>query len=106
MTWVLLVVAVLCEVGAALSLRTSDGLRDKRWIPVLVVLYGAAFGLLAVILSLGAPLGIVYGLWAAGGVALTAIASKVFFGEALTLRMLAGIVTIAAGVLLIEAGAH
>ena len=50
------------------------------------------------------PLGVAYGTWAAAGVALTAIGSRVLFGEALTRRMAVGIALIMVGVLLLELG--
>ncbi|MDR6144096.1 small multidrug resistance pump [Microbacterium foliorum] len=102
--WLLLAVAIVLEVTAALSLRASDGLRKRIWILPLAVCYLGAFGLLTAILAMGPPIGIVYGVWAASGVALTAIGARVFFREALTKRMGLGIAVIAAGVFLISIG--
>jgi len=102
--WLLLALAIVLEVTASLSLRASDGLRKKIWIIPLAVCYVAAFGLLAVILGMGPPIGVVYGVWAASGVALTAIGARVFFREALTARMGIGIAVIAVGVFLISLG--
>lgn len=67
--------------------------------------YVTAFSLLTVALANGMPVGISYGIWAASGVALTAIGARVFFKEQLTWRMVAGIVLIAIGVFIIELGA-
>lgn len=50
-------------------------------------------------------LGVAYGIWAAAGVALTAILSRILFKEPLTWVMGLGIILIAGGVLLIELGA-
>ena len=47
---------------------------------------------------------IAYGIWSAGGVAVTAIASRFLFGEPLTRIMVAGIALIMAGVLFVELG--
>jgi small multidrug resistance pump len=105
MTWVLLAGAILAEVAATLSLRASEGLKKKRWIAPIAVCYVGAFGLLTVALAQGMPVGIAYGVWAACGVALTAIGARVFFKDALTKRMAAGVGLIAAGVLIIELGA-
>jgi small multidrug resistance pump len=105
MTWLLLAGAILSEVAATLSLRASGGLKKKRWIAPIAVCYLGAFGLLTVALARGMPIGIAYGVWAACGVALTAIGARVFFKDALTKRMAAGVGLIAAGVLLIELGA-
>ncbi|WP_410573635.1 DMT family transporter [Amycolatopsis sp. cmx-4-61] len=105
MTWLLLAGAILSEVAATLSLRASEGLRRKRWVVPVAAGYLGAFGLLAVALAHGMPVGIAYGVWAACGVALTAVGARVFFKDALTKRMAAGVGLIAAGVLIIELGA-
>jgi small multidrug resistance pump len=49
-------------------------------------------------------LGAAYGVWAATGVALTALASKLLFAEIINRYMAVGIALIAVGVLLIETG--
>ncbi len=104
MTWVLLIGAILSEVTGTLSLRAaSDGRR--AWYAVVGVGYLLAFGLLTLALDAGLGLGVAYGIWAAAGVALTALASRWLFGEPLTPVMLAGIGLIVAGVLMIELGA-
>ena len=66
--------------------------------------YLGAFAMLTLALKEGLGLGIAYGIWSAGGVAVTAIASRLLFGEPLTRTMVAGIVLIMAGVLLVELG--
>jgi small multidrug resistance pump len=104
MTWLLLTGAIVAEVVATLSLRASEGLKRKRWIPPVAVGYAGAFGLLTLALAQGMPIGIAYGIWAACGVALTAVGARVFFKDRLTKRMGAGIVLIALGVLLVELG--
>ena len=60
--------------------------------------------MLTATLKAGLPLGVAYGIWSAGGVAVTAMASRLLFGEPLTRTMVAGIVLIMAGVLLVEIG--
>lgn len=106
MSWLYLACAVLLELVATLSLRQSDGLRDKRWAPVIVGGYLLSFGFLALTLDAGMAIGVAYGIWAATGVALTAIAARFLFRDPLTKTMGAGIALIACGVLLIEVGAH
>ncbi len=104
MTWVLLVGAIVSEVTATVALRAaSDGRR--AWYAVVGAGYLAAIGLLSLTLDAGLDLGVAYGIWAAAGVALTALASRWLFGERLTPVMLAGIGLIVAGVLMIELGA-
>lgn len=52
----------------------------------------------------GLALGVAYGIWAATGVALTAVFSRILFKEPLTQVMTAGIGLIIIGVLMIELG--
>jgi small multidrug resistance pump len=96
--------AIVFEVIATLSLRMAATGRSAYYAFVAIG-YTAAFISLLAALRQGIPLGVAYGIWAAAGVALTAIASKFLFTEALTRRMLTGIALIVAGVLLIELGA-
>jgi len=103
MGWLLLAIAILTEVFATISLKlATDGY--KRWYIAVVSGYLVAFSLLAVALTLGLPIGIAYGVWAATGVALTAILGRVLFKDPLTGTMLAGIGLIIAGVFLVELG--
>ena len=106
MTWILLAGAILTEVAATMSLRASEGLRKKRWIAPVAVFYISAFSLLTIALAEGMPVDIAYGIWAACGVALTAVGARVFFKERLTWRMIVGIVLIAIGVFIIELGSQ
>ncbi|MFW0792115.1 DMT family transporter [Gordonia sp. CPCC 205333] len=104
MAYLFLACAIVAEVIATLSLRTAATGRYGFYV-VVGVGYVSAFAALLASLRHGMPLGIAYGIWAAAGVALTALASRILFGEALTRRMIAGIAMIAAGVLLVELGA-
>jgi small multidrug resistance pump len=103
MSWLLLSGAILAEVVGTLSLRVAaDGRR--AWYLLVGAAYVVAFALLSGTLAAGMPLGVAYGMWAAVGIVLTALASRVLFREPLTPVMLAGFGLIAAGVLLIELG--
>lgn len=100
-----LTVAILTEVGATISLRASVG-GHKLWYLAIIGGYLLSFVSLALALDAGIGLGVAYGIWAAGGTALTAVASKYLFKDPLTGFMAAGIALIAGGVLLIEVGAY
>lgn len=100
MKWILLAAAILTEVAASLSLKAA--LDQPAFYAVVAVGYLAAF----TCLSLGLPLGVAYGIWAAAGVALTALLSTVIFGEPLTPLMIGGIVLVIAGVLCVELGSR
>ncbi|WP_328363031.1 SMR family transporter [Mycobacterium sp. NBC_00419] len=100
--WLTLAGAIVVEVCATLSLRASDGFRNKKWIVPVVAGYLVAFTLLSLTLAQGMPVGIAYGVWSAAGVALVAVVAKAVWGEPLTPVMIGGIVLILAGVLTIE----
>lgn len=103
MGWVLLAIAIVTEVFATMSLKVAtDGRR--RWYVAVVAGYLVAFSLLAVALTMGLPIGVAYGVWAATGVALTAVLGRVLFKDPLTRTMLVGIGLIIVGVLLVELG--
>ena len=104
MMWALLAFAILTEVSATLCLRVAA---DGRRLLYLWVVFGyvLAFTLLSLTFQAGMSLGVAYGIWAATGVALTALGSRVFFKERITPIMLAGLGLIITGVLLIELGA-
>ena len=104
MQWLLLATAILLEVTGTLALRAATTGR-RAWYAVVGVGYVGAFAALTVTLSEGLGIGIAYGIWAAVGVALTAVASRFLFKEPLTALMGVGIALIAGGVLLVELGA-
>ncbi|MCS4275833.1 MULTISPECIES: DMT family transporter [Mycetocola] len=100
---ILLALAVGSEVAATASLRAAvDG--SRRWYILTVGGYLAAFSLFAGSLSSGMPLGVGYGIWAASGVAITAVLAKYLFKEPLTALMSLGILLIIGGVVLVEVG--
>lgn len=101
--YVALAVAVLAEVAATLSLRMA-ALGRTRWYVAVVLGYVLAFGMLSVTLAAGVPLGIAYGVWAACGVALTALLGRLLFRDPLNRVMLGGLALIMIGVLLVEFG--
>lgn len=103
--WGLLALAIVSEVTATLALRAAtDG--SAAWYLLVVAGYLFAFVVMARILAAGVAVGVVYGIWAASGVALTAVLATVLFGESLTPTMGLGIVVVIAGVLLVETGSH
>ncbi|WP_030621808.1 DMT family transporter [Streptomyces fulvoviolaceus] len=103
MQWIYLVVAIVSEVGATIGLRVA-AVGRRAWYGAVAAGYVLSYVCLSLTLAHGLGIGVAYGVWAACGVALTAVASKVFFKEPLTLLMAGGIVLIMGGVLLIELG--
>ena len=104
MAYVFLIGAIIFEITGTVSLRLA--VENKHWYGGVVLCYLGSFALLSFTLAHGIPLGVAYGIWAAAGVALTAVISKFLFKEPLTWLMGLGIVLVIGGVLLIELGAN
>lgn len=87
--------------AGTLALRASDGL--SRLVPSIIVAVGylASFGLLALVLKT-LPVGIVYAIWAAVGVALVAVFGKIMFNDPVPPVAMIGMVLIVAGVVLVS----
>jgi multidrug transporter EmrE-like cation transporter len=68
---------------------------------IVVVGYLASFGFLALVLK-SLPVGIVYAIWAAIGIALVAVLGKIMFGDPVLPIAIAGIVPIMGGVALVS----
>lgn len=96
--------AIVSEVAGTLSLRASSGLTRLPWAIATLTGYLVAFTLLARVLKMGMPVGVAYGVWAATGVALTAVAGRLLWSDPLTPSMVVGIILIGSGVLLVELG--
>lgn len=102
--WLLLAGAILAEVAGTLTLRAT--VEHPAWTPAVVVSYVLAFLLLGLTLRTGMPVGVVYGIWGASGVALVALLGTVLFDEMLSVGALIGIAVIIAGVALVETGSR
>jgi small multidrug resistance pump len=102
--WLVLAGAIISEVAATLALKAALG--HPAWYALVVAGYLAAFGLLTVCLRLDMKIGVAYGVWGAGGVTVTAVASAAIYGEPLTALMGLGIALIIAGVLTVELGSQ
>lgn len=102
--WLCLAAAIASEVSATLALRAATD--HSGWIAFVIAGYGASFVLMAALTRTGMPIGVVYGIWAASGVSLTALGAAALFGDPVTWLMGVGFAAIIGGVLLIELGAH
>jgi small multidrug resistance pump len=104
MQWLFLAGAIIFEVIGTICLRMA-ATGQRAYYAAVAVGYLLAFTFLTLTLGEGLGLGVAYGIWAASGVALTAIASKALFQEPLTPLMMGGVALIIGGVLLVEIGA-
>jgi small multidrug resistance pump len=96
----LLIAAIATEVASTLALRGSDGF--SRLVPsiITVVGYVASFVLLAMVLK-SLPVGIVYAIWSAVGIALVAVFGKLIFNDPVPPLAMVGMVLIMGGVVLV-----
>jgi small multidrug resistance pump len=101
-----LLIAIVLEVTATLSLRAAEGFTHPLWLIPVVIGYTGSLWLLSIVLDRGMPVGVAYGIWAAIGVVLTAVMGTVLFGELLGPVQIVGIGAIVVGVLLVELGSH
>ncbi|CAA9245731.1 MAG: small multidrug resistance family (SMR) protein [uncultured Actinomycetospora sp.] len=106
MAYLFLALAIVSEVVATVSLKLSEGFSRLGPSVVVVVGYLVAFGLLSQALARGLGVSVAYGVWAAAGVALVAIAGAVVLGESLTWVQVGGIALVIGGVLALELGAQ
>jgi small multidrug resistance pump len=104
--YLFLALAIVSEVVATVSLKLSEGFSRLGPSVVVVVGYLVAFGLLSQALARGLGVSVAYGVWAAAGVALVAIAGAVLLGESLTWVQVGGIALVIGGVLALELGAR
>ena len=105
MVFVFLALAIISEVAGTVFMRLSYGFTKKRWILPVVLAYAVALTMLMLVLQQGMALGVAYGIWAASGIALTAIVARILFKDPLTKIMCLGVLFIIVGVLFVELGA-
>jgi small multidrug resistance pump len=102
--WLMLGVAIFSEVAGTLALRAATD--HPAWFVLVVLGYVVAFALLGAVLAAGMPVGVAYGIWAATGVALTAVLATLVFRDPFTVQIGFGIALVMVGVLLVEVGSH
>jgi small multidrug resistance pump len=101
MTYVFLALAIVAEVVATSALKASMGF-TRLWPSLTVVLgYGLAFYMLALVLR-SLPVGVAYAIWAGLGIVLVTVVGVVIYGERPDLPALLGMSMIVGGVLIIQ----
>jgi small multidrug resistance pump len=96
----MLVGAIATEVASTLALRGSDGFSKPVPSVITAVGYIVSFILLALVLKT-LPVGIVYAIWSAVGIALVAVFGKILFDDPVPPLAMAGMVLIVGGVALV-----
>ncbi|ELY7520103.1 QacE family quaternary ammonium compound efflux SMR transporter [Cronobacter sakazakii] len=105
MTWLLLSVAIVCEVIGTTFLKLSEGFTRLVPTQVTALCYGIAFWCLSVTMRT-IPTGIIYAIWSGVGVVLIGVVGWIFLGQKLDLPAMFGMGLIIAGVLVINLFSH
>jgi len=105
MSWILLIVAGLLEVGWAIGLKYTEGF-TRLW-PSL----GTVFAMVASMILLGIamktlPVGTAYAVWVGVGAVGTVVLGIVLFGEPAGALRIASIVLIVAGIVGLKLASH
>ncbi len=99
--WFLLFVAIVAEVIATSTLKSTEGF-TRLWPSVVVVVcYEIAFILLSLSLK-KIPVGVVYAVWSGVGVALITLVAWLFLGQRLDALGVVGVALIVGGVVVIN----
>ena len=99
--WVMLSVAIVTEIAATMSLRASNGF--TRLLPSIVVIagYGLSFFLLSLVLKT-LPVGMVYAIWSAVGIAALAILGRLVWNDPLPPLAVVGLLLIVGGIVVLR----
>lgn len=100
--WMLLAVAILCEIGGAIGLRFSEGFTVLIPTALALAAFCVALFLVSKVMK-HLPVSIAYPVWAGGGTAGVALIGVLALGESLNGIKAAGIVLIMLGVVLVNA---
>ena len=98
MSWFLLVLAGLFEIGWAIGLKYTDGF-TRLWPSIFTIASMAVSVLLLGLAVKQLPIGTAYGVWVGIGAMGTAIAGIILLGEGVSLLKIASLILILLGVL-------
>lgn len=98
--WLLLGLAILCEVVATSALRLADGFTRPLPTALAVAGYVASFYCLSLALR-AVPLGVAYAIWSGVGLLLICLVGAWLYGQGLDWPAAAGMALIVAGVAVI-----
>ena len=100
-TYLILTVAIFCEVGGTMLLPVSQNFTKIIPTTILAVLYLLSFYLITFVVD-KIPIAIVYATWSGLGVFTVAILGYVFFKQSLSWQAVLGLFLIVMGVVLVN----
>ncbi|MGX4730548.1 quaternary ammonium compound efflux SMR transporter SugE [Pseudomonas corrugata] len=98
MSWIILFLAGLFEVGWAVGLKYTDGFSRPLPTALTVAAMAISLGLLGLAMK-ELPLGTAYAIWTGVGAVGTVIAGIILFGESMALVRLVSVALIVAGLI-------
>lgn len=101
---VFLVLAIVCEVAATLSLKATDGFKNLWPLVIVVGGYAGAFAFLGLTLR-EMSVGVAYASWSAAGTVLVTILAAVIFKQHLNGITIIGLAVTVAGIVIINLSA-
>jgi len=99
--WLFLSIAIIAEVVATSSLKSSDGFTKILPSVMVVIGYGVAFYFLSLTLKT-IPVGIAYAIWSGSGIVLISLIGWLALGQTLDTASVFGMGLIVAGVVVIN----
>ena len=100
-TYLLLTIAIFCEVGGTMLLPVSQNFTKIIPTTILAVLYLLSFYLITFVVD-KIPIAIVYATWSGLGVFTVAILGYIFFKQSLSWQAVLGLFLIVMGVVLVN----
>jgi small multidrug resistance pump len=99
--WLFLGIAIIAEVIATSSLKSSEGFTKVLPSVMVVIGYGVAFYFLSLTLKT-IPVGIAYAIWSGSGIVLISLIGWLALGQRLDVASMFGMSLIVAGVVVIN----
>jgi small multidrug resistance pump len=99
--WLFLSIAIIAEVIATSSLKSSEGFTKVLPSMMVVIGYGVAFYFLSLTLKT-IPVGVAYAIWSGSGIVLISLIGWWAFGQKLDIASAFGMGLIVAGVVVIN----
>lgn len=104
-TYVMLAVAIACEVAGTSFLKASKGFTVLLPSVMTVIFYGVTFYLLSIVVRI-MPVGVVYAIWSGLGIVLIALIGWIIFKQPLNIPTLIGLGLIVLGVVMVNLSSH
>ena len=101
--WLLLILAILAEITGTLSMKWASVNDDNTGFIFMLVMIALSYIFLSFAVKRIA-LGVAYAMWEGIGILFITLFSVTLFGEPLSLMKVAGLITLVAGIALIESG--